>query len=194
MGVSVTNRRQSKGMAGRLGLVAAAAALLLGAGVALAGPALADPVEDRAGDPGQVVTDRDEIIARAQTWLEPKTPYDMNGRRDGYRTDCSGYVSMAWGLPIDTNGGLTTVGLSKISHEIAKDELLPGDILLDITGNDGFARHVVMFAGWANDERTDYVGYETADSAGGTVTRTIPFPYFPEKNPEQFIPRRADHL
>ncbi len=38
------------------------------------------------------------IIANAQTWLNPSIPYSQSDYYAGYRTDCSGYVSMAWQL------------------------------------------------------------------------------------------------
>ena len=46
-------------------------------------------------DPGPMIT-RGEILARAESWLHPPVPYSQTAFRDGYRTDCSGYVSMAW--------------------------------------------------------------------------------------------------
>ena len=39
---------------------------------------------------------RDEIISRAQDWVNRKIPYSQTSTTDGYRQDCSGYVSMAW--------------------------------------------------------------------------------------------------
>jgi hypothetical protein len=42
---------------------------------------------------------RQWIYWRARTWILDSVPYDQNGRRDGYRQDCSGYVSYAWQLP-----------------------------------------------------------------------------------------------
>jgi hypothetical protein len=40
---------------------------------------------------------RSTIISRAQNWIDRHIGYDI-GEVDGYRTDCSGYVSMAWQL------------------------------------------------------------------------------------------------
>ena len=36
------------------------------------------------------------VIANAKTWLNPAVPYSQSAYHNGYRTDCSGYVSMAW--------------------------------------------------------------------------------------------------
>ena len=61
---------------------------------------------------------------------------------DAYRSDCSGLVSWAWGLPAP---GAVTGGLApfsgKWSHVIDASELKPGDAL----NND---EHVVLFAAW----------------------------------------------
>src|SRR4051812_37995954 len=47
-----------------------------------------------AVSPGPVIS-RAEIIARAQTWVAAQVPYSQDDYYGGYRTDCSGYVSMA---------------------------------------------------------------------------------------------------
>jgi hypothetical protein len=51
-----------------------------------------------AVDLGPPIT-RSEIIARADTWMHPPVPYSQDAYKGGYRTDCSGYVSMAWIRP-----------------------------------------------------------------------------------------------
>ncbi len=57
-------------------------------------PAKPDAVAETAA------TTRAEIIKRAKNWVAAKVPYSMNAYwSDGYRQDCSGYVSMAWKLP-----------------------------------------------------------------------------------------------
>lgn len=45
--------------------------------------------------------DRKDIIARGQVWVDKNVPYSQTGTHDGYRTDCSGFVSMCWQLPKD---------------------------------------------------------------------------------------------
>ena len=39
---------------------------------------------------------RQTIIARGQDWVDKHVPYDQGKTHDGYRTDCSGFVSMSW--------------------------------------------------------------------------------------------------
>lgn len=45
--------------------------------------------------------ERSAIIARGQVWVDKNVPYSQTKTYDGYRTDCSGFVSMCWQLPKD---------------------------------------------------------------------------------------------
>jgi hypothetical protein len=125
---------------------------------------------------------RTQIIERAASWLSPAVTYSQKAFHQNaygrYRTDCSGYVSMAWALPgnpPNQNGGLDTPGLAVVSCEIGKEELLPGDILLRVAGTN-LTRHVVIFAAWTCSERTAYWGFEQAGGIG-TTYRIITYPY-----------------
>jgi len=61
------------------------------------------------------------------TWIDAQVPYSVDSYwRDGYRQDCSGFVSMAWNLGTNEWTG----SLDKFATKITKDELLPGDMLL----------------------------------------------------------------
>ncbi|MFD4631378.1 peptidoglycan-binding protein [Streptomyces sp. NPDC058284] len=126
-----------------------------------------------AASAAQPIT-RAEIIARAEKWIAAKVPYTMDKFwSDGYRQDCSGFVSMAWNLP----GNEWTGSLGKYAVRIAKDELQPGDILLFHNPADpNKGSHVTLFAGWTDAERTHYVAYEqTRPHARKQVT---PYPYW----------------
>src|SRR2546423_1690568 len=80
-----------------------------------------------AGEKKVPATTRAEIINRARTWVDAQVPYSMSDYwSDGYRQDCSGFVSMAWGLP----GNEWTGSLGGYGTQIKKEELQPGDILL----------------------------------------------------------------
>jgi cell wall-associated NlpC family hydrolase len=95
---------------------------------------------------------RDTMINRARTWLTANNggpvPYSMNRVwKDGYRTDCSGYVSMALALG---KPGLNTVGLADSRNGVTKrlssvSQLQKGDLLIDYSTGDGDFRHVVIF-------------------------------------------------
>ncbi|MCT1922266.1 cell wall-associated hydrolase [Brevibacterium luteolum] len=158
---------------------AAAALTLAATGIAVA-PATAASGPDTAATQEQTVENdrRAEIINRAQFWVDQGVPYSMSAYYpdiDGknYRTDCSGFVSMAWGL----DDSLSTVTLVDVAHPIAKEDLQPGDVLMrGGPGTGGAAGHVAIFNGWANAERTAYHGLEQAGDAGA-VTREIGYPY-----------------
>ncbi|MFJ5552564.1 FG-GAP-like repeat-containing protein [Streptomyces sp. NPDC093225] len=138
---------------------------------------------------------RAEVIARARTWVDAGVPYSMysyrtdaNGR---YRTDCSGFVSMAWHLASSSanNWGETTGTLLEFTSSIGKESLKPGDVLLN--PDPGASGHVVIFNGWANAEHTRYDAYEQAGSVGA-VHREIPYPYWSGHG--TFSPRRYDNI
>ncbi|MER5731821.1 VCBS repeat-containing protein [Streptomyces sp. NPDC002138] len=138
---------------------------------------------------------RSEVIARARTWVDAGVPYSMTSYRSDangrYRTDCSGFVSMAWHLASSSanNWGETTGTLLDFTSSIGKESLKPGDILLN--PDPGASGHVVVFNGWANAEHTRYDAYEQAGSTGA-VHREIPYPYFSGHG--TFSPRRYDNI
>lgn len=117
-------------------------------------------------------TARSTMISRGQAWVNAHVPYNQGGTYDGYRTDCSGFVSMCWEL---ARPGLTTSTLHTASREISKAELQEGDAILCPS------THVVLFAGWADSSKSSYSGMEEANSSTGTVRRTIPYPYWSDQ-------------
>lgn len=112
---------------------------------------------------------RQQIMQNMLARVKEKIGYSQTAYTDGYRDDCSGTVSAAWGL---SKPGLNTIGLmgSSVSHRITKDQLQPGDALI---AND----HVVLFGGWANSSHTQYYALED-DGDQGTVAHVIPYPYW----------------
>lgn len=78
---------------------------------------------------------RRAILERAARWVRDPVPYSMTQvkREDGknYRTDCSGFVSMAWG----GGTGMTTADVpprttsQAIAKQIAWEDLKPGDAI-----------------------------------------------------------------
>jgi len=120
------------------------------------------------------------VFGRARSWLTAwaggPVPYLSSGDPadwyQGYRRDCSGYVSMALGLD---GPGLNTAGLAAHSAAISKADLLPGDLLINPAPN--LRGHVVLFERWADSSMSSYWGYEQSGD-GGTHYRQIPYPYF----------------
>ncbi len=112
-------------------------------------------------------------VARAQVWVNAGIPYNQRGYYQGYREDCSGYVSMAWGL---ATPGLTTPTFTTVGHYLTgSSQLQRGDALLNSAS--GNAGHVVLFDAWANAAHTSYWGYEETGSHGA-IHRVIPYPYW----------------
>ncbi|NUR26327.1 MAG: VCBS repeat-containing protein, partial [Catenulispora sp.] len=115
---------------------------------------------------------RTEMLQRAASWVGLGLQYNGNGSHDGYRTDCSGYVSMAWDLGQSLVTGQFAPGT--VTEGITKSELRPGDALNNPAA--GSAGHIVMFDKWTDSSQTSYWGYEFTGS--GVHHRTIPYPYF----------------
>jgi hypothetical protein len=102
---------------------------------------------------------RDEVVARSYQWPERSIPYSMVGLYNGYRRDCSGYVSYCLGLP---GPGRSTVDLPDVCTPIAAAQLRPGDLIGNMgPGTGGAAGHVQLFLGWTN------TGLTIAEQAGG---------------------------
>ncbi|MEU7524119.1 hypothetical protein AB0A74_00115 [Saccharothrix sp. NPDC042600] len=118
---------------------------------------------------------RSEMLARARGWLTANNgkpvPYSMKKNwKDGYRQDCSGYVSMAAKLP---KPGPNTVGLFNAhTVPIAVRDMRPGDLFIDKDDRPGpDFRHVVIFEKWANAARTQYWAYEQRGTYGTTYRK-----------------------
>jgi hypothetical protein len=132
-----------------------------------------------AADSGSCV-EAATVFGRAQSWLTAwaggPVPYLSSGDPadwfQGYRRDCSGYVSMALGL---AGPGLNTSGLAARSTIISKLDLRPGDLLINTAPD--LRGHVVLFESWTDASMSSYYGYEQSGD-GGTHRRVIPYPYF----------------
>ncbi|MEV6552648.1 peptidoglycan-binding protein [Streptomyces sp. NPDC051597] len=149
---------------------------------ALHGSAAARP-EAAAPHRLQPIT-RADIINRAKKWVAAQVPYSMEKYwTDGYRQDCSGFVSMAWNLGTNEWTG----SLGKFSVRIAKEELQPGDILLfHNPQNPTKGSHVVIFGGWTDYTHTSYVAYEQTPP----LARRQPTPYAYSTNSSRYVPYR----
>lgn len=149
----------------------------------------------------QILTGQD-ILARARLWTSTGVSYDRNPPYDGpgsYRKDCSGMVSMVWGLSNSPGGGLDTTGLATVSQQISNDELQPGDILLNTQAD----AHAAIFGGWIDangnitttpTDRYDALEENGGDGYGKAVEHTIPYPYYSAYFPEDYVPMRLNSL
>jgi hypothetical protein len=135
--------------------------------------------------PTPPVSSSSQATVRGNTWVAAKVSYSQkryySNAYGRYRTDCSGYVSMMWGL----TSSYTTQTLPKVSYAIAKAQLRSGDIL------DSPGYHVVLFDAWADAAHTRYWGYEETPNPGATH-HVIPYPYWGGHRTASFVPRRKD--
>lgn len=127
-------------------------------------PAESTPAaHEDVGTTSQAITSAD-VIARAEQWSDAKLLYcqsanhkpdydsacpstcnrQNNPQWDPYRSDCSGLISWAWGLPPP---GRVTSGFApyntSVSKKIAWSDLAPGDAL-----NSTPDEHIVLFKEW----------------------------------------------
>ncbi|WP_425543943.1 peptidoglycan-binding protein, partial [Streptomyces crystallinus] len=127
---------------------------------------------------------RADIINRAKKWVTAQVPYSMEKYwSDGYRQDCSGFVSMAWNLGTNEWTG----SLGSFAVRIAKEELQPGDILLfHNPDNPTKGSHVVIFGGWTDYTHTSYIAYEQTPP----LARRQATPYTYWTNSARYLPYR----
>ncbi|MGN9840852.1 hypothetical protein ACTMTI_22285 [Nonomuraea sp. H19] len=123
----------------------AAAAALTAAAVSAA------PAQAASSVDGEIV--RSETLTRAQYWVNERIVYSQSRWRGdsagrNYRTDCSGYVSLAWHL----GSSLNTTGFSSWSGKTVLGsihDLKPGDAILK-------SGHIELFAMWKDpNDHTD---------------------------------------
>ncbi|MEU0163228.1 peptidoglycan-binding protein [Streptomyces sp. NPDC006261] len=129
-------------------------------------------------------TTRAEIINRAKQWVAAKVPYSMEKHwSDGYRQDCSGYVSMAWNLGTNEWTG----SLAGYGTRIARADLQPGDMLLFHNPADpSKGSHVTIFGGWTDYTHTHYIAYEQARPQ--TRKQSTPMAYW--SNSDRYVAYR----
>lgn len=109
--------------------------------------------------PAHAVT-RDEVIARASRWVSLRLGYSRVAHHGGYRRDCSGMVSMSWGL----RKSLTSRTIASVATRIPVSSLLPGDAVRT-------PGHVEIFERWVNRRTGAFVALEESGHGGGAVRR-----------------------
>ncbi len=119
---------------------------------------------------------RDAVLARAQVRQDAPVPYSQSRYYNGYRTDCSGYVSYCW----STGTSWNTRTFYNVTKKIPVSSLQPGDALL----KPGY--HIRLFYAWLDDAHTQYVAYESANGIiAGTrihsIADDLAFGYYPAR-------------
>ncbi len=135
-----------------------------------------DPVTPACSTPAPPPISGD-LVTRARSWLDARVPYNQGkyytNQYGTYRQDCSGFVSMALGL----SSSYVTGTLPQVMHPISKDELQPGDFMLNsAAGNNG---HVAIFMGWTDAGHTHYRSWEENGAVGYAFEQVVPYPYWP---------------
>jgi hypothetical protein len=155
-------------------------------------PALARTINKHLSSLDLPVGSRADIIARAKTWVTAKVPYNQRAWYQGYREDCSGMVSMAWGLTTS----LSTYTLANVADKINKDELQPGDLLNNADGGgDPNLAHVVIFDSWVDSSHTHYNAYEENPYWNGAhYTTNIPYAFWSGYDTSEYAPMRLRSL
>ncbi|GLZ36005.1 hypothetical protein Lesp02_81920 [Lentzea sp. NBRC 105346] len=132
---------------------------------ALLGFALIGPTASAAPQ-----VNRAEMLQRAASWLTAnnggRVPYSMTKNwSDGYRQDCSGFVSMSAKLG---GPGPNTVALATNTWTVPVKiaDLKPGDLFIDPVDEPGDDfRHVVIFEKWTKPN-AEYLAYEQRGGFG----------------------------
>lgn len=137
-----------------------AAALGLAAGLSLD----TDPRPAAPPRPGPTYAQwisRAEVMARLLRWhphSAQRIGYDQSKTHDGYRTDGSGYASMALGLPAPGPNS-TDLAWGGYCRRIRPAQLRPGDLIINASGI-ATTRQVAVFEKWANSAHTAYWVYQ----------------------------------
>lgn len=122
---------------------------------------------------------RSTVLTRAATiWPTGSVPYSQVTihRPDGYRQDCSGFLSLCWAIPPGQWGGENTESLVTEGwmSEIPVADLQPGDAV-GMCGPEtlGNAGHIQLFDGWTGAVGGGLVIWEQAGGTSGPTHRTI---------------------
>ena len=120
---------------------------------------------------------RDEIIQRAQYWVDRQVPYSNTSSYPtppdnmSYRQDCSGFLSMTWHLNLPPASQPSTRDFGPYTTQLSSyGDLLLGDALIRAAATSANPPgHAVLFAGWENSGHTSMTVYE--EPAPGKVAK-----------------------
>lgn len=105
---------------------------------------------------------RRTAIERGFAWWDAQVPYSQARTYHGYRTDCSGFVSMAWQLGTSYTTAEFASGAAP-SHAIGSyASLVPGDALVRRRNGSG---HITLFLGWNDAGHRSACVLEEANTA-----------------------------
>lgn len=131
---------------------------------------------------------RDEIIERGAVWLSKRVQYNQGmshcdpdvknaegTRHQCYRTDCNGYVAMAWRSHKQFgtctwmyNSVLNDADETTLITQIDCDDLLPGDAVISTP-------HIMLFRKWVDQSQKKWMSWEEKGTRYGTVQEIYQF-------------------
>jgi hypothetical protein len=134
---------------------------------------------------GALAITRNTTLSRAQKWVDAPVKYSQSKRHNGYRTDCSGYVSACWA----TGTSWSTSSFHHVTHKISRASLQPGDAML----KKGY--HVRLFYGWLDEAKTQYVAYESGtDQSGKSRVAVCRVHSYADDRKFGFVPTRYNRI
>ena len=141
---------------------------------------------------------RADVMDCAYRWVKSQVPYcQCSGGPpseccgncpycSSTRCDCSGFVSYCWGL----RSGYTTWTLPQVSHQISKDQLQKGDVMLYVQD------HVAFFGGWCDSTRTTFMAIQEpgchTSGPHHAFSSCVQYPF--NWNPQDFKPYAYNHI
>ncbi len=105
---------------------------------------------------------RHTAIERGFTWYDAQVPYSQSKNYGGYRTDCSGFISMCWELGTSYTTANFIDDTAQWSSLGSFGELAPADAMVYRKGSSG---HIMMFLGWNDAAHTEACVLEQASTA-----------------------------
>ncbi len=128
---------------------------------------------------------RVELLNRGLDWVDRDIMYSQSKTTDGYRRDCSGFVSMVWGeSQTYSTASYAPYDTSATTQLASYEDLLPGDALNKVPRG-----HIVLFAGWANNAHTAMYVLEESQTGSPALLAKVSATYF-----ARFRPIRSNNL
>lgn len=127
---------------------------------------------------------RQRAIQRGFSWLDTNVQYSQSASHQGYRTDCSGFVSMCWELGSSPNTASFMAGTGKATPLPSYDDILPGDAFIR-------SGHAALFLGWEDAAHTSACIIELASTASDMKFRSRTTSALKSSGTKAF---RADYL
>jgi len=112
---------------------------------------------------------RQRAIQRGFGWLDANVAYSQSKYYASYRTDCSGFISMAWELGTSYTTANFISGGGQSYRLGGFNELIPGDAIVRRSNGAG---HIVMFLGWNDASKSSACVLEQASTALDMEFRT----------------------